>query len=108
MQKPPILFSVVLALVLLTEVNSSIVRFFNKLHFYEFNTQNNNGFESFEYTVQGQGECFKNQTTLKKLPSNTNYFNVETETFIYSNFEKTLSFLIQINFQLKQLISKNF
>ena len=63
--------------------------------------------ESFGYTVHGEGVCLQEQEELVvKLTNNLKVFNVTSDTFIYSNYEQTLSFLIQVTLQLKQNISK--
>jgi hypothetical protein len=109
----------------------SIVMLFNKPHFYEiivkevknlvwlfsiFNVmflmyffKNNvlRELESFQYTIYGEGVCSHQQDSLENLLLiNDKYLIVNAETLIYSNYEQTLSFLIQVNFQLGRKMGK--
>lgn len=87
-------------------VSSSIVKLFDQIHFYEIVIKKNNKidhFESIGYVINGEGVCSHEIGKSMKL-NKVKPFEVEAETIIYSNFEQTLSFLIEIKFQLKQKI----
>ena len=89
-------------------VSSNIVKLFDQIHFYEIVIRKNNKvdhFESFGYTVNGEGVCSHEIGKFMK-PNKVKAFEVEAQATIYSNFEQTLSFLIEIEFQLKKKPSK--
>ncbi len=107
MRSPTICFFVLFVFSTVYQVHASIVKLFDQPHFYELIIENKNAInklDSFEYTVHGEGNCVKQQVGLKKFSSNIDYFDLNTDTFIYSNYEQTLSFLVQTKFQLKQPI----
>ncbi len=107
MRSPTICFFVLFVFSAAYQVHASIVKLFDQPHFYELIIENKNSInklDSFAYTVHGEGNCVKQQVGLKTVSSNIDYLDLNTDTFIYSNFEQTLSFLVQAKFQLKQSI----
>jgi len=94
-----------------TAVLSHLLQMFEKKHFYELSVERHdevkglNLVQSFSYHIFGQDFCtgkFKDAFIARsfKNPDDSydTLFNLKAETFIYSNYEQTLSFLIQISF----------
>lgn len=101
--------------VFFTVSQANIIYLYEKIHFYEIKT--NFDIQPFATFIGGDGVCAKeideshiswpftinenkDQTKLQKE------YQLETNILIYSNYEKTLSFLIQVEFNSINLPGK--
>lgn len=74
--------------------------------------------QSFDYHVRGEGNCAteKQENFMSIQPSSAEFegqtkqgkeFNINSQTYIYPNYEQTMSFLIQISFKSLKQTSKS-
>lgn len=93
----------------------NIIYLYQKIHFYEIKTNFN--IQPFSTFIGGDGICAKelNENHIS-MSANTNWnnaqsilqkeYHLETNIKIYSNYEKTLSFLIEVEFNTINLPGK--
>lgn len=84
-------------------MEGSIIKLFDKLHFYEIMIKENgsiNESELFNYLIRGDGTCSKETSEFLDQDFYSPYLNLQADTQIYSNYEQTMSFLIEIQFEV--------
>lgn len=93
----------VLLTLLLVGMEATVIKLFDRFHFYEILIQKNQKLDtvnSFKYVVHGKGTCLTSGSLHRNGLSETNSFSVKATTSIYSNYEQTLSFLNQVEFKV--------
>jgi hypothetical protein len=94
---------IVVQLILSKETGQQFVNLFQKAHFYELKIISSKQLHHtpFFYYINGDGRCLIEQenSTIDPL-SVDKLFDLKTQVLIYSNFEHTLSFLVQLTFYL--------
>jgi hypothetical protein len=88
-------------LLVANSIHGSVIKLFNRFHFYELVIQGANQkpvVNSFKYTVNGEGKCFASVETLDAEAKAA--FAVKAAASIYSNFEFTLSFLNEVELEV--------
>ena len=102
--------SLIWALLFLTTIISthgSIIKLFNRFHFYELLIQKeihnriDPAVNSYKYTVNGESNCFPSlNKSFNSIGNRKPVFSVKAQAAIYSNFELTLSFLNEVEFKV--------
>ncbi|CAF0748041.1 unnamed protein product [Brachionus calyciflorus] len=109
-----VLFGILTSVLKLT--NSNFVKIHDRIHFYELKIENHRFIQPYGTTIRGDGNCAleekgnhvailsasAEQDGAAKTEKRTHF---EAKLLIYSNFEKTLSFLIEIEFNFLKLHS---